>query len=367
MKKGIFQFYLAERLNLIKNKFIFVILFLPISFSIFSKNYSKDYSKGPLYGKNMYIPYLIFYNFNSNSARSAREWTFSYHISNYYINDCFILDPMVSNYNEILYTYGRDYESLVTEIGLSFFWTKTIETGFEIRFYAYYTGFLDIFIQGFHKAFGFPNGSREFLPDNQIFINIENKNGYSLKLNTPLFSFGDIDLWCKWTFFENKIISLAMIGSFKVPSGRSEFLSGSDFPDFGFSLLSDIRPFWLIAFYLQAGIVVPINSLTPIDGKYVKPMFNGIIGIEFSFTKYFSLLAQFNIKTSPMKGSFLLLNNLNIITEYLSSPQTNLLVGFIVKYKDFVWQFYFEEDTFTNAGVDISFNFMFKQSIRFKK
>ena len=334
---------------------------------------SKDYSKGPLYGKNMYIPYLIFYNFTSNSAKSQKEWTFSYHISNYYVNDNYILDldgvwdEESKSFKNITYNYGRDYESLITEIGASFFWTATIETGFEIRMYAYYGGFLDIFIEGFHKAFGFPNGSREYVEYNQVFINIDNNNGYLLKLKNPLFSFGDIDLWIKWTFFERKILSLAIMGAFKIPSGRSEYLSGSDFPDFGISLLCDIRPFWIIALYFQAGIVVPVNSFAPIDGKKVVPMFNGVAGIEFSFTKYFSLLAQFNIKTSPMNGNFSTLNNLNLIVEYLSSPQTNLLVGFIVKYNEFSWQFYFEEDTFTNAGIDISFNFMFKQNIRFKK
>lgn len=367
MKKAMFQFYLVERLNLIRSRVLF---FIFLSSFIFSK----DYTKGPLYGKNMYIPYLIFYNFPSNSAKSCREWGLVYHISNYYINDSFILDPSLIKYLEngilkekVVYNYGRDYESLVTEIGFSFFWTKYIETGFEIRLYAYYPGFLDIFIEGFHKIFNFPNGSRDFLHDNQIFINIENKNGYSLNLYKPSFAFGDIDVWTKWTFFENKVISVAFMGSFKIPTGKSELLSGSDFPDIGFSLLCDIRPFWIIGFYFQSGIVIPINSLIMIDNKYVKPMFNGVVGIEFAFIKYFSLLAQFNIKTSPMNGSFYLNNNLNIFTEYLSSPQTNLLVGFIVKYNDLLWQFYFEEDTFTNAGVDISFNFMFKQSIKFKK
>lgn len=348
---------------------IFILLFI-ISFFL----PAKDYSKGPLYGKNMYIPYLIFYNFTSHSAKKGREWTFSYHISNYYINDCLILDfDGLWDYDEkrfkgnVSYNYGRDYESLVTEIGISFWWTNSIETGFEIRMYAYYGGFLDIFIEGFHKAFGFPNGSRDYLSHNNIFINIDNNNGYTLKLNSPSFGFGDIDLWIKWSFFENRFLSLALMGAFKIPSGKSIYLTGSDFPDFGLSLLCDIRPFWIIAFYFQAGIVIPINSFGLIDGKRVYPMFNGLAGIEFSFTKHFSLLGQFNIKTSPMNGNFLTLNNLNMIVEYLGSPQTNLVVGFKVQYNDFIWQFYFEEDTFTNAGVDISFNFMFKQSIRFKR
>ena len=46
-----------------------------------------DYSKGPLYGKNLFIPFLIHYNFPSLPAKSGERYDLQYHLSMYYVQD----------------------------------------------------------------------------------------------------------------------------------------------------------------------------------------------------------------------------------------------------------------------------------------
>ncbi|HPO50759.1 MAG TPA: DUF3187 family protein, partial [Spirochaetota bacterium] len=285
--------------------------------------WNSDYSKGPLYGKNMYVPFLIYYNFPSVRAKSGKEFEFNYHISNYIIQDFYsdsIDDSNAefykrSNYKKLplgeavyigprYYTTQniiRDYESLVTEVGFSFYILKRLQVGIDFRLFAYYTGFMDTIIENFHHAFGFPGGAREYFEQNKIFVNILNHNGINLYLDKPAVSFGDIDMWVKYTFFERNFISLAGFGAFKIPTGSIANLSGSGYPDFALGVLADFKPAWILSFYLQSGLVVPFDSFLPVKSKPY-PMFNGLVGIELHPANFFSLIVQFNVKTSPISG-----------------------------------------------------------------
>lgn len=319
----------------------------------------EDYSKGLLYGKNMFIPYLIHYNFPSLSAKSGKKFDFQYHTSIYYIQDVQYLehtDNGIRSYDKTFVV--RDYEGCVGEIGFSYHFFDELQLGVDLRLISYYGGFLDETIETFHNIFGFPTGRREFFLQNQIYINIPNDNGIRLFLDAPSVAFGDIDLWGKWTFFENSSISLAALGAFKLPSGRLETLSGSNYPDIGLGILSDIKPYWFFTVYAQAGIVLPLNFQS-------YPMFNGLIGLEMHPWQFLSLNVQMNIKTSPISNNIGWSWNSAYGTNYklYSMPQTNILAGFIIKFKDFKWQFYFEEDAITNQGTDITFNIMFSHSL----
>jgi phospholipase C len=93
-------------------------------------------------------------------------------------------------------------------------------------------------------------------------------------------------------------------------------------------------------------------------------MFNGLIGIELNPLSFFSIVAQMNIKTSPISNNIEWSWNRIFGTDFkkYSLPQTNILVGFIFKYKEFRWQFYVEEDAITNQGIDIAINFSFSHT-----
>jgi Protein of unknown function (DUF3187) len=329
-------------------------------FFVLSDGY-RDYSKGPLYGKNMYIPYLIYYSFPNIAARSGSKFDFNYHLSLYYTNDFHISKLYVNEDGSYDPAVVRDYEGLVYENGVSFNPIKKLAVGFDLRLISYYGGFLDSVISGYHKAFGFPNGGREYVAENKIRIDIKNNNGVSLFLNKNAVSLGDIDLWTKYTFFEKRWISLAAMGAFKIPSGILSCLSGSGYPDIGTSLLADFRPVWLLTIYLQSGIVIPFDSFIPQAVSKPYPMYNGLIGLELNPLKVFSLNVQMNMKSSPLKSDIKHWQFTG--TDYLSLPQLNLLFGVIFAYKGFKWQFYVEEDAITNAGTDITFNLSFSHKL----
>jgi len=350
-----------------KNILIIILLILTISLQalIIRKG---DFSKGPLYGKNMYIPFFIYYNMPGISAKGGDKFQFEYHFSLYYLNDFKLKYLYVDEDENYTAEVLRDYESIVFELGASFYIVKNLQVGVDARIMGYYGGFLDTIIEGYHTAFGFPNAGREHIARNQIYIDIPNDNNVNLHLDRPAASIGDIDLWVKYTFFQIKWVSLAAFGALKVPTGRScgISISGSGYPDFAVGVLADLRPFWLFTFYIQTCLVMPLDFLLYNIDSNPYPMFNGIFSVELNPFKFFSFIVQFNIKNSPLSGDIdYFLSGIGYV-KYLQLPQVNLLIGLVFKYKNFRWQFYFEEDAFTNAGTDITFNISFSHTFKIK-
>ena len=254
----------------------------------------------------------------------------------------------------------RDYESWVGELGVSYAFPRNLETGLDMRVLSYYGGVLDSALEGFHAAFGFPNGAREYFLRNQVYVNIPTNNGITLFLDKPAVSFGDMDLWGKWTFFQNSRISLAGLGAFKLPTGTLKNLSGSGYPDLALGVISDIRALRMLTVYVQAGLVLPFNMKS-------YPMFNGMAGLELHPWKFLSFNLQMNIKSSPISNDIPAERIFSSSVKQYSLPQTNILAGFIVRHKNFKWQFYAEEDALTGQGADITFNLMFTHNLILNK
>ncbi|GMO57883.1 MAG: hypothetical protein Ta2A_03340 [Treponemataceae bacterium] len=337
-----------------KKPLLFFALFLSACFAFCQSDdhVGEDYAAGPLYGKNLYIPYLVHYNFPSLPAKAGAKWDFSYHLSTYFVQDAHYIANKPSQSAEMR-TYekanvDRDYESIVGEWGFAFNPLQGLQLGMDMRLIAYYYGFGDAIVEGFHKTFHFPNGSRELFLQNQIYVNIKNDNGITFFLDKEAVTLGDIDLWSKWTFYETPKISLALLGAVKIPTGKLDSLSGSGYPDIAAGVLADIRALWWFSVYVQAGAVLPLEAKS-------YPMFNGLVGVEFHPVQLFSFNMQMNIKSPPVIGYG------------LSLPQTNLLVGFSFMHKGLKWQFFLEEDPFTNQGTDITFNLMFSHILHLNK
>jgi len=251
----------------------------------------------------------------------------------------------------------------VLELGFAYNIFNNLQIGTTKRLFSFYGGFLDPTIEGFHHFFGLPMGGRQVFLQNQIYINIPNDNGITLFLDKPVTAFGDIDLWGKWTFLESRSLSLAAMGAFKLPTGRLESLTGSGYPDAALGLLMDFRANPLITLYTQAGVVLPFNRRS-------HTMFNGLLGVELHPWSFLSFVLQMDIKTSPIRESTLkasMNNRFGTNFYQYSLPQTNILGGIVLQHKGFRWQIYFEQDSITNQGADITFSIMFAHTINLKQ
>lgn len=330
---------------------VLILIFL-ITTPLFSFNENYSYSKGPLFGKNIYTPFLIHQHLPGTEAAIKQPGAFTLYNTIYYSQAFSIYALKLDDKGE----HGSaervvDFESFVFESGFSYAVNKYFEIGGIWRLISYYGGFLDSFNQNFHETFGLPNAGRELVPQNEVVIDLRTDNGIDITLNHESVGFGDIDLWGKYHFFGNRYIDSAFQFGVKLPTGNLQQVTGSGAPDFTCGLLLDIYPIKYVSLFFQTGIVVPLNSIIPAQ-YHPYPMFNGLAAIEVSPVRFFSIVTQMNIRTSPVAGQNKVKNNLGILADKAGSVQTNLLVGVVFQYKQWRFQVYFEEDTFTNTGTD---------------
>lgn len=334
---------------------------------------ASSWSKGPLVGRNWYLPFSIYYHYPGYSARSGKQSEFQYRFSQYYSNDfsaSFVTDYANTSIADpppgypSSYYVSRDFESYNAELGFSYRPSSRLALGLDLRLVSFFGGFLDSFIGGFHGLFGFPNGGREFSPPERVLVDIQNASGVRFSLDSSTVSLGDIDLHARYTFLEKQNIAMAAYGAVKLPAGRLESLSGSGYPDIAFGMAADYLPNRAVSIFAQAGITVPFDSFLSDAASKPSPFFTGMTGLAFAPARQFSLNVQLNLKSPSLEPS--LEDDLHWLftdTNRMLLPQVCLLAGCIRDWPGMRWQFYFEEDPLTNTGVDITFNLSFTRTM----
>jgi len=244
-----------------------------------------------------------------------------------------------------------DYESSVGELGCHFSFNTRFSTEMTLRIISYFPGKTDSFIDSFHELFSFPDAGRHLFPQDDLYIYLE-CDEYTQTLTTALVSPGDCDFVFNYFIYGNSRFSLAGSGAIKLPTGNYLSFSGSGTPDLGILLKADIQLFSELSLYLQSGGVFPLNPLSS-RGISLNPQFQEIMALEWHPSPRISLVWQVNIMSSPVTGKEDYTHPVFTETPVFSLVQTNLKCGLNFRERTGLWQFYFEEDPLTHAGVDI--------------
>lgn len=316
-----------------------------------------SYAKGPLWSKNAFPTFLLFMNLPGDAAVIDKPGNLRVGSSIYYSQGW---SPAFDFELEEIYRVA-DFEGMIFEVSSSYSFNRMFQVGMTFRLISYYGGLMDGFTHMWHDLFRLPNGGREFFPQNEVYIDMKTENGFNLYLDKPSAGFGDIDTWFKFNFLTNRFIAASAIHGFKIPSGMVSNITGSGYPDLLLGLLLDFYPVKFFSIYLQAAGVIPVHFKK--DSAPI-PAFNGIIAFELSPIRIFSIVTQFNIKTSHLKGNDIIYNNLGMLQDLISSPQANLLVGLVFNINKFRLQIFFEEDTFFNAGTDYTASISLSRDIK---
>ena len=241
--------------------------------------------------------------------------------------------------------------------------TSNFEVGIELPFYHSGGGFLDSFIQEFHKFFGLPNGGRETVPNNQYTYQFF--SGGNLIYNVPSQSFmiGDITLR-----FKNHVVeetrarpALAWFVDIKLPTGSKSRGTGSGAPDFGVGVALE-KNYKRIHGYLDAEYIVAGGN-DSIDAFMRQAMIAFAAAFEVSILDTWSAIIQLN-------GSSPLLAHTGM--ETWDGIPMNLIVGFrgeepgLLGGNDLFWQAGFAEDVLS-TGPSVDFTVFLSLGVRFHK
>ncbi len=255
-----------------------------------------------------------------------------------------------------------DMELLRLAFDLRYGWRDGFEFGVEIPFLRFDGGFLDAFVDSYHRTFGFPRGGRERVANNRFAYRFES-NGQTL-LDYPARSFGvgDVTFRIKHHFLEEDRFrpAVAWLFDFKAPTGDRDQGLGSGNPDMGLGLAFEKSCRRFHGYVDLAALT--IGGTNAIANFMESEQFVYVVAGEWTLLDDLSVVAQLDGGTPLLKGTG--------INPWDGVP-LDLVIGFkgeesgMMGGNDFVWQVAFAEDV-TSKGPSVDFTAIASVGVRFQ-
>lgn len=213
-----------------------------------------------------------------------------------------VLDNMLA---ERITLDGETYRIIAS---LRYGFGNGIEGGIEVPYMAMDGGFLDDFIEGFHKTFNLPNQNRARNPQDR-FLYKYTKNGTTLLyLDDPGSGVGDVRLTGGIQLYNNHKPNprqLALRTSVKLPTGSTSKLHGSGSTDLALWLTAadDYQlPKWghLTLFGSAGGMAMTRGKV--IKDKQRNSAWFGTFGLGWGPAEWLDIKAQLMANTSAFRG-----------------------------------------------------------------
>ncbi len=187
----------------------------------------------------------------------------------------------------------------ITELDLRF--KKVIpgffEVGIEVPVLSLESGFMDSFLDSYHKTFGFPDYGRSTRPANSFLYEVRRNGTLVVQGKNGAIGIGDVRLTAKKEIFSNDPV-MSVRAEVELPTGDAKDGHGSGGIDTGLTLLIDKRISERFMSYGNAGVIFPgpLKALQDVD---LKTSFHAAAGIEAAIWKHFGILGQISFQTSP--------------------------------------------------------------------
>jgi len=212
------------------------------------------------------------------------------------------------------------------------------QIGIDIPYLANSGGFLDGFIEGFHDAFGLPQGIRKSSPRNRLLYQYTRNGITRILVNDGSNGIGDIRLSGAWQLHQGDSaapLAVALHASIKLPTGNSNRLFGSGSTDFALWLTAsdDCQlPLGHLTVYASAGGMALTDGDVLEDQQRNLAGF-GSLGFGWSPLQWLALKVQADAHTSFYTGSSL---------KQVNSGSVQLVSGGTIG---------FSEKTFLDVGI----------------
>ncbi len=329
--------------------FFLILLLYPFN-SIEAKTYN---SFGPLTTRNQNPVYLQTINLQPTRATILPEDSLEVRIDSSYSN---IFETGSSRTN----WYQADMELWRLSLNAIYAFRDDMEASIEIPFILTWGGFLDPFIEEFHKVFGFPNAGRETVPKNQFTFKLYKDADLIYNVNKQKMGLSDITLRVK-----NRVLKeskyqpgLSWLFDLKLPTGQRSRGLGDGNIDFGFGVALE-KSYKRFHTYLDLGYYV--SGRDDVLEPYVhQSFFSYVTSFELTLLPTWSIIAQLNGQTPYLCNTGM--------DEWDGVP-LDFTVGFkgeekaLLDGRDLIWQFGFSEDI-TSSGPSIDFTVFLSIGVR---
>ena len=226
----------------------------------------------------------------------------------------------------------------------------SVELGIDVPFISFNSGFMDSFLNDYHRAFGFPDYGRSERPLNSFLYEVR-RNGVLLIQGGTGTGIGDIRLTVKKTLLKSDSAAITLLGDVELPTGDASQGFGNGSLDAGAAVLVEKRIGEKVMLYGNAGIISP-GKLRAEETLNLKASPYAGLGAEAALWSHVSLLAQIMFQKSPLPQTGI---------PSLDRPSALLSLGGRYAWGNNSLDFAFTEDPNTAGAPDVSFTFSFKR------
>ena len=186
---------------------------------------------------------------------------------------------------------------------------------FQLELPYRYTGAgnLDSFIDGWHDAFGLPDGARSQLPSDGMNITYIRDQSQLLSMTSSASGLADIQASLGYDIVSSEASALSAWLSVKLPTGDADKLTGSGATDVSFILAADrhLTADWSV--FGQAGVTwLGDGDLLPYQQKSL--VWSGLAGLSGRVWRGLSLKAQVDAHTAAFDSDLDFLNEAVVLT-----------------------------------------------------
>jgi hypothetical protein len=224
------------------------------------------------------------------------------------------------------------------------------ELGIEVPLVSFNSGFMDNFLETYHKTFGFSDYGRSMRPSNEFLYEVRRNGNIVIKGEGGKINLGDIRLTAKKMILKSDPV-VSIRADLELPTGSSSKGYGNGSFDAGISVMIDKKVSETVMVYGNLGAVFP-GDLKGHETIKLKSFLYGGAGLEAVLRKNLSLLGQVIFQNSPFPK-----------TDIPSMDRISALLSLGVRYsadKD-SFEFSLTEDPNTAGAPDVSLNFAYKR------
>ncbi len=310
---------------------------------------------GPFVSRNQNPIYLQNLSLTPRKAEALPEGTLDVRIDSAYSN----LFEKEANAQASL---NLDMELWRLAVMASYGFGRGLEAGIQVPMYEMWGGFLDGFIQKFHKFFGFPNGGRDRVPNGEFHYRLDAGGRTAFDFPSVDWGLGDVSIYVKHQLIgqDDDLPAVAWFADLKFPTGRRSRGLGSGSPDFGIGLAMD-NTWKRLHGYVNVGWFI-LGGNEYIDELMYNQMFSYMLAGELSILPSLSLVVQIEGGTPLLHGTGL---------DQWDGMPMDLVIGFKGEEKDIfgdlgdlTWQVAFAEDI-TSQGPSVDFTVYMSLGVRF--
>ncbi len=189
-------------------------------------------------------------------------------------------------------TWIVDLDMEITEFNLRYkkILGNTTEIGINIPVIIFSSGFMDGFLDVYHKTFGFPDYGRSGRPLNSFLYEVRRDSGLIVKGKNQTGP-GDVRVSIKKSLILSDRFNFSIMGIIELPTGNARRGYGNGSMDAGFSILFDKSISDNIISYWNFGIVFP-GKLKGYNEVDLRDFFYGSVAVESLLGKNLSFIAQ---------------------------------------------------------------------------